>query len=194
MLALSYVAAIATAFAARSPFSNVLLFVILSASAIFYTLIWRSPRRWVALVAPADPCAVMALVAHALKLAQLTAVARVTDWASVARAVSANAALTTVAVALFVFGQHLNALVYARLGARGVYYGSKLGKPVPWIRGYPFSVVRDPQYVGALCCVAACATFLPADIVAFTALQYAYLIALESTTGGAAAPAEHRKR
>jgi protein-S-isoprenylcysteine O-methyltransferase Ste14 len=31
-----------------------------------------------------------------------------------------------------------------------VYYGIKLGKKVEWYEGFPFTVVRDPQYVGCV--------------------------------------------
>ena len=35
------------------------------------------------------------------------------------------------------------------LGANGVYYGFKLGAPVPWSTAFPFSAgFRHPQYVG----------------------------------------------
>jgi methylene-fatty-acyl-phospholipid synthase len=44
----------------------------------------------------------------------------------------------------------LNVAVYRRLGDNGVYYGTKLGKKVAWKTGFPFSVIRHPQYVGAV--------------------------------------------
>lgn len=34
-------------------------------------------------------------------------------------------------------------------GRDGVYYGTKLGKAVPWCRGFPFSVAPHPQYLGS---------------------------------------------
>jgi protein-S-isoprenylcysteine O-methyltransferase Ste14 len=36
------------------------------------------------------------------------------------------------------------------IGKVGVYYGTRLGATVPWVEGFPFNVVRHPQYVGAV--------------------------------------------
>ncbi len=44
----------------------------------------------------------------------------------------------------------LNIAVYRQLSTNGVYYGTRLGKKVAWKTGFPFSVVRHPQYVGAV--------------------------------------------
>jgi methylene-fatty-acyl-phospholipid synthase len=51
---------------------------------------------------------------------------------------------------LIALGQLLNLGVFVRLGKIGVFYGNKLGYHVPWHRGFPFSLVRHPQYVGAV--------------------------------------------
>ena len=53
-------------------------------------------------------------------------------------------------VQLFVMGQVLNVAIYLAIGKAGVYYGCRLGHPVPWCEGFPFSVIRHPQYVGVL--------------------------------------------
>jgi hypothetical protein len=47
-------------------------------------------------------------------------------------------------------GQALNFAVFHRLGRTGVFYGNRLGYEVPWCEGFPFSVLRHPQYVGAV--------------------------------------------
>lgn len=52
-------------------------------------------------------------------------------------------------LALVLLGTHLNAAVYGKIGANGVYYGFKMGKHVPWVTGYPFTIWRHPQYTGA---------------------------------------------
>ena len=39
------------------------------------------------------------------------------------------------------------------IGKAGVYYGYRLGEPVPWVTGFPFSVVPHPQYFGVCCSV-----------------------------------------
>lgn len=52
--------------------------------------------------------------------------------------------------ALIVAGQALNFSVFRRLGRIGVFYGNRLGHEIPWQRGFPFSMLRHPQYVGVL--------------------------------------------
>ena len=55
------------------------------------------------------------------------------------------------AAALAACGQALNVAIYAAIGKDGVYYGFKLGRPVPWCDGFPFNLgFRHPQYVGGL--------------------------------------------
>lgn len=51
---------------------------------------------------------------------------------------------------LIATGQVLNFGVFLRLGKTGVFYGNKLGHQVPWCRGFPFSLMPHPQYVGAI--------------------------------------------
>jgi len=51
---------------------------------------------------------------------------------------------------LIAIGQLLNLGVFVQLGKIGVFYGNKLGYRVPWCRGFPFSVLRHPQYVGTV--------------------------------------------
>ena len=54
-------------------------------------------------------------------------------------------------LALLACGQLLNASIYRAIGQDGVYYGFKLGRPVPWCYDFPFNVgFRHPQYVGGL--------------------------------------------
>jgi hypothetical protein len=36
------------------------------------------------------------------------------------------------------------------IGKNGVYYGTRLGKHVPWCDGYPFNVISHPQYAGVV--------------------------------------------
>ena len=50
---------------------------------------------------------------------------------------------------LFLVGQLLNAAIYNAIGKAGVYYGYKIGVPVPWCTGFPFNVfTMHPQYAG----------------------------------------------
>ena len=46
-----------------------------------------------------------------------------------------------------VLGQGLNSAIYRAIGKAGVYYGYKIGVPVPWCTGFPFNVfTMHPQY------------------------------------------------
>jgi methylene-fatty-acyl-phospholipid synthase len=53
-------------------------------------------------------------------------------------------------LALIVAGQTLSFAVFYRLGRVGVFYGTRLGHMVPWCTGFPFSILRHPQYVGTV--------------------------------------------
>lgn len=47
-------------------------------------------------------------------------------------------------------GQILNFAVFVRLGQVGVFYGARFGFHVPWVTGFPFSLLSHPQYVGTV--------------------------------------------
>ena len=162
-------------------------------SSLLYTFIWLFPRQWLALCAHpalggARPTRVMALCAHALKALQLGLCAALffqqpPSGAPLAAAFRANSLKNILpGLSLALLGQHLNISVYVLLGEAGVYYGSKLGCPTPWVREWPFSQVRDPQYTGALLTLAGCHLLrltTPLVCVAW-GLNYAFLMALES--------------
>lgn len=63
---------------------------------------------------------------------------------------------------LIAYGQTLNVGIYKAIGHVGVYYGFKLGHKVPWVNGFPFNVVKHPQYVGSV------ATVLGAMVIVWT--------------------------
>lgn len=63
---------------------------------------------------------------------------------------TAPMAALIVGAALIVFGQVLNFSVFLRLGNVGVFYGAQFGHAVPWVAGFPFCVMRHPQYMGVL--------------------------------------------
>lgn len=54
------------------------------------------------------------------------------------------------ALQLLLAGQVFNLSVYQAIGAAGVYYGCRLGEPIPWYEGFPFTAIGHPQYRGAL--------------------------------------------
>ena len=51
---------------------------------------------------------------------------------------------------LMAIGQLLNVGIFVRLGKIGVFYGNKVGYQVSWCHGFPFSLVRYPQYMRAV--------------------------------------------
>ena len=63
-----------------------------------------------------------------------------------------------------------------------MYYGYRLGEPVPWVTGFPFSVVPHPQYFGVcVCCVGvnafvATPTHVAAGWFNLTAVQVLYYV------------------
>jgi hypothetical protein len=69
--------------------------------------------------------------------------------AAVQKSVAAHSTQYAVAAGLMLGGQLLNAAIYRAIGRDGVYYGFKLGRPVPWSTAFPFNAgFRHPQYVG----------------------------------------------
>jgi len=63
---------------------------------------------------------------------------------------TAGPVAATVGGLLLAAGVVLNLSVFRRLGTTGVFYGAQLGHQVAWVRGFPFSLLRHPQYVGTL--------------------------------------------
>jgi phosphatidyl-N-methylethanolamine N-methyltransferase len=51
---------------------------------------------------------------------------------------------------LIAIGQMLNLGVFLQLGKVGVFCGNRLGYHVPWCQNFPFSLLKHPQYVGAI--------------------------------------------
>ena len=131
----------------------------------------------------------MAFMAHTLKVIQFSCVAATTDWALV-HASCANGWLVIPGATLLAAGQHLNVLVYARLGFVGVYYGVRFGRDVPWVTGWPYSHIRDPQYLGAIMSLGG-AWFIGGNqvLLGWWLLNYLYLVLLESSVPEDVAPA-----
>ena len=133
-------------------------------SHLLYASVWFSPAAFVRLcarpplrfVGPHAVAVFSALVAAAKLLQQagwFALVARAHGGAAAAleAAAGAGAATWALAAALAACGQALNVAIYAAIGKDGVYYGFKLGRPVPWCDGFPFNLgFRHPQYVGGL--------------------------------------------
>lgn len=126
----------------------------LAVERVAYALIWTRPHRFLRACrqrlpgrAPVD---VVAGLFGAFKVVQVVAFA---VWC---RVHGGSLAPETVGVATLAggitiaVGQVLNVAVFRRLGRIGVFYGNRLGHDVAWQDGFPFSLVRHPQYVGTV--------------------------------------------
>lgn len=129
--------------------------VALALERVAYAVIWHRPdlfARACRRVAPAhDPVDLLAALFVGFKGLQALVFAGwwVAHGGSLRPASDGGTSLL-VGGALVGIGQALNMSVFARLGRTGVFYGSRLGHDIPWCRGFPFSVVRHPQYVGTV--------------------------------------------
>lgn len=130
----------------------------------FYACVWLLPKRWAAWTLggkhPTDPVTAVEYGFFACKVLQLGGVAA---WYSYHAAWDGTLAnyhqlvaqpfnpyLFFYGMCLVAIGQVLNIAVYKTLGVAGVYYGSRLGKDIPWVEGFPFNAVPHPQYVGCV--------------------------------------------
>ena len=127
----------------------------LSLPHIFYGLVWTNPKQFMKMVKQkispqADPVNVVVTVAHSLKIWQFSSFSMWYFQHGPLPSVAAVGWLRILSgLALFTVGQSLNIGVYNALGKDGVYYGTRLGKSVPWCTGFPFTVCSNPQYVGS---------------------------------------------
>lgn len=123
---------------------------ILTLPHLLYAWLWMRPQdlRNIA----ERPVATFANLAYALKGVQFATV--VYWWMQTHQGVfewkDTNVVQVLLAAALLASGQALNVGIYRAIGKPGVYYGCRLGETVPWHDGFPFNVVRHPQYVGAV--------------------------------------------
>ena len=123
-----------------------------------YVWIARSPRAFRAWCARPSlawlgkPVAVVGILFCLFKLLQLAVFA---GWCyahgrGTLMPANRDPAALVAGAALLVVGQILNASVFYRLGAAGVFFGARLGHEIPWCRTFPFSIFSHPQYVGAV--------------------------------------------
>ena len=131
--------------------------VALAPERVCYAWIARAPgsfRAWCARKRVArlgEPVLVVRRLFYGFKVVQLSVFAG--WWLAQVDSrplLSSDDIAVAVGIALIVTGQGLNALVFYRLGATGVFYGSRLGYTVAWCREFPFSVMSHPQYVGTV--------------------------------------------
>jgi hypothetical protein len=137
----------------------------LSLPHLLYVIVWTRPRIWVDFCdywGLGEPFHAFAGSAHLLKMIQMTALLH---WIYGPNFVSVNTIQriirdafdllqsdiprTILILQLIGIGQLLNVAVYKAIGEAGVYYGTRLGIKVAWVNSFPFTVLADPQYLGA---------------------------------------------
>lgn len=144
-----------------TPEADVALFVLaavlLSFERICYVWICHRPDLFraaagvVVRTAAADPLPFVSRLFWAFKTIQIGVFAAWCWWfGGPAWLDDRPAGFVAIGAAMIAAGQVLNAGVFYRLGATGVFYGSSFGYAVPWQREFPFSFFRHPQYVGVV--------------------------------------------
>lgn len=136
--------------------------IALSIERLSYVWIWRNPSTFGALCerapwsAPIDPVRAIQTLFYAFKLIQavvfLAWIATHGQWFSEGEPVfvASEPIALGLGALLLVVGQALNFSVFYRLGRTGTFYGVRFGRNVPWVRGFPFSLLEHPQYVGTV--------------------------------------------
>ncbi|MFO0775701.1 MAG: methyltransferase [Nitrospiraceae bacterium] len=131
---------------------------VLSLERVCYAWVWRHPRafrRWCThplLASMGEPVDVLRNLFVLFKTLQLTVFV---GWCylyggGVLIQPEEHGLWIGLGGALIAVGQMLNLGVFVQLGKIGVFYGNKLGYHVPWCERFPFTVIRHPQYVGAV--------------------------------------------
>lgn len=135
--------------------------VIVLTQPILYAYVWTKPKDFAQACKQAPlkfagghAVDVFAVLVPIAKLGQQAAVLQ---WAGVpltksgVQSVVSLIAGNTIALAMLLLGQALNYATFKAIGKAGVYYGSKLGKAVPWSSKFPYNTgLMHPQYVGNL--------------------------------------------
>ncbi len=125
---------------------------------VSYILVWRKPNAFRGLVArgivfgqrdPVDALRSLFLVFKGIQISVFV------GWCwyfgdRFPPLPTADMPLLVLGGLMLLLGQILNFSVFWRLGKVGVFYGNRLGHRVPWVEGFPFSIVPHPQYLGTL--------------------------------------------
>ena len=131
---------------------------LLSIERICYVWVWRHPESFRTLSARilanglGGPVAALRRIFYGFKAIQLLVFV---GWCYVYSGGSlwpASGSLLPLAAGLLliVTGQVFNIGVFFRLGNNGVFYGNRFGCTIPWVKEFPFSLLKHPQYVGAV--------------------------------------------
>jgi len=156
--------------------------VLLSLERLFYVWVWNHPeqfaawcgRRWAA--APIDALERMFVLFKFLQAAVFVGWC-VFHGQGLAWPGGGGIMPAVAGGSLVLVGQFLNYSVFRRLGRVGVFYGIRFGYRVPWSTEFPFSVLKHPQYVGALLSIWGCflfAQFPQSDWFLLPALETLY--------------------
>lgn len=129
----------------------------LSIERLVYIAVWRRPSRFavICLRAPVgrltDPVNALQMCFALFKVLQ---VGVFLNWCWLYGAglwpASRDIVVLGGGIILLGIGQILNLSVFQRLGKVGVFYGNRFGRHVPRCVAFPFSLLKHPQYVGAL--------------------------------------------
>ena len=128
---------------------------LLSLERLTYAAVWRAPnafRRWSECHARnRSPIDTLALLFIAFKVLQ---VGVFLGWCLVhggdLAPYSTDTHVLLAGALLIAAGQILNVSVFRVLGRVGVFYGNRLGQPVPWRQTFPFTWFEHPQYLGTV--------------------------------------------
>ncbi len=131
---------------------------LLSLERVCYVWVWRHPESFRKLCTRTlagvlgQPVNALRRIFYAFKILQLLVFV---GWCYIFGngslwPVSGSALVFTGGLGLIVLGQVFNIAVFFRLGNAGVFYGNRFGIDVPWSSLFPFSVLKHPQYVGAV--------------------------------------------
>jgi methylene-fatty-acyl-phospholipid synthase len=132
---------------------NLIYLAIMSIPHIYYFWIWVNPSaftRTTRALNQKDPVAFLANSATLIKFLQFGMGIFWSMNHGVIPNPMDNMKTLVLGGVFFLIGQILNIAVYQTLGRNGVYYGSRLGQPCPWVTGFPFNTVPHPQYVGSV--------------------------------------------
>lgn len=144
--------------------SFILVMICLSFERMVYTLVWlfpahfvhfaqNSPLRRIGKGRPLDVVVFLFYVSKGLQLGSIFGhYFYIGTWGGLVAELQGMSAFRLVlGLQLFFLGQFLNASIYNAIGKAGVYYGYKIGVPVPWCTGFPFNVfTMHPQYAGVV--------------------------------------------
>ncbi|ORE86401.1 hypothetical protein ATO7_13928 [Oceanococcus atlanticus] len=129
--------------------------VVLSFERLTYIYVWRRPRafasrcrRW---RLAADPVAGLERLFYLFKVIQILVFAAWIFMFSAGQWPQLAAwPFLSGGIVLILVGQMLNLMTFWRLGRVGIFYGVRFGHEVAWCRQFPFSVFRNPQYLGTV--------------------------------------------